>query len=697
MIFDNATWISTDETVPAPIFRHTFHSSDVTSATIDICGLGFFELYINGERVGDDYFVPAWSDYEPRPGRRMLYPINDTFSHRTYYMEYNVVQYIREGVNAIGVRLGNGWYNQRDRVAEGDFYYDIPKLCFVMKLTHADGTITEEVSNTDMTVSPGEITASNLFYGETHDYRLSQDGFSMPDFDDTGWTAAKTATPPASHFIKQDCPADKVIRRISPTLIFAENDRRIYDCGENITGFVVLRPGTASYDGAVIKVLHAENLTSDKRALDFASTIGCDPNQIQTNTYICAAKPQICRPRFTWQAFRYFEVIGDAEVDTVEVVHGDFPVTSEFSCSDETLNWIYTTYIRTQLGNIHAGVPSDCPHRERLGYTGDGQVTAESAMLTLDCRRLFDKWMEDIIDGQDPISGHVQHTAPFYGGGGGPGGWGGAVWRIPMTYYKMYGDLDFLRKYYPNMKLWLEYMHSRSENGLVVREEKDGWCLGDWCTPEQPELPEPFVNTYYYIKGIRAVLETENLLGIPADPVLVRRLEKTEQALLSYRDSATGSFCGGVNGADAFALDIWPGDERTLAALVKKYSDSGTLDTGIFGTDLLIDVLFREGQPDLAFRLLTSDTPASFAAMKKAGATTLWESWDGAQSHNHPMFGGVVRSFFTHILGIRQAEGTAGFVKTEIRPANISGLKWAKGSIMTPAGRVESAWIRNDD
>ena len=700
---EGAQWVQAEEGQGSPLFRREFRLGfRPVSARMRICGLGFFELYLNGEKVSEDVLAPAWTDYEPREMKNMLYPINDTFSHRIYYMEYEVGEHLREGANAVGVWLGNGWYCQNRRVIEGDFRYGCPKLLFELTVTGPAGEEARLLSDTGMKWHPSEITATNMYYGETHDLRRRLTGFSEAGFDDSGWNPVAVAAEPKTRLLRQECPADRVIRRLRPTLVYAEGDRRIFDCGENLSGYVVLEvPGD---EGAVVTVTHSEELNADKTALDVFSagghcTASDGESQIQTDTYICGSRPARVHPRFTWYGFRFFEVKGKAEVIEAAVVHGDFSVTSSFACSDDSLNWLYEAYLRSQLTNIHCGVPSDCPHRERLGYTGDGQATAEAAMLTLDVRKLYEKWMEDIVDGQDPVTGHVQHTAPFYGGGGGPGGWGGAVYRIPTLYTRMYGDTAFLRRYYPAMRLWLEYMESRSENGLVVREEEGGWCLGDWtgdhCPPENPMMPEPYVNTYYYIQGLRAVMEAARMLEIEEDIASLKAREDRCVAAIkeAYYDEATGSFCGGARGADAFAVDLGLGDARTLQGLVDRYRGKDSLDTGIFATDILVDLLFRHGQGELARRLIGT----SVKPMRDCGNGTLWETWTGMYSHNHPMYGAMVRSLFTHVLGIRQKPGSTGFEQVEIAPADIPGLDWAEGHITVPRGRIAVRYRREKD
>ncbi len=684
MPFEDAQWIAAQGS-ESPQFRGIFSVNEPSSATIRICGLGFFELWINGQKVSDDLLVLAWSDYAPRSLRNLTYPINDRFSHRTYYLEYDLLPYLRSGENVLGAWLGNGWYNQNRRTAEGILDYGKPTLCFSVKWQEADGSTLSFASGEHMLWRQSEIIENNIYMGEVHDLSLHNPNWCTIDGHSLPWQPVQIVDPPQTNFQPQDCPPDRVIRTISPTLIFEDETRQIYDCRENISGWAVL--DLPANPGAEVTVRYSEEYDERNHALDFESAGGS--GQVQTNRYIASDAPTLVHPRFGWHGFRYFQLEGIAQVREVQVVHSDHSVTSRFASSNPTLNWLYEAYLRSQLTNIHCGVPSDCPHRERLGYTGDGQLTAQAAMLCLDVRSLYIKWMRDIADGQDPTTGHVQHTAPFYGGGGGPGGWGSAIWIIPWQFYMHYGDDSLLREYLPAILKWLDYMESRSEEGLVVREEEGGWCLGEWCAPNQT-IPEPYVNTYYYIKGLETTLQIGRILNRPVDDERQdQRIERARTAITSaYHDPDSGSFCAGANGADAFALDIGLGDERTKTNLITRYRTLQTFDTGMFGTDLVIDQLFRLGEGDLAFSLLTNDSPTSFERMRRMGATTIWETWDASVSHNHPMFGGVVRNLFTHILGIRQAPGTAGFSNVTIKPMPIAGLEWVKGSIATPQGTL---------
>ncbi|MCL2751494.1 MAG: family 78 glycoside hydrolase catalytic domain [Firmicutes bacterium] len=631
-------WVTCPKAWQSAVFRANVGLDDTPEAAkIKICGLGFFELYINGARVGRDYFVPAWSDYEKRDLSTLIYPINGEFTYRVYYLVYDVARYLKKGENVIEALLGNGWYRQNKRNAEGNLWYgDELKLAF--RLTAACGGKEMTVESGAATVCrEGCIVENNIYFGETHDYARN---IPLPRRDDGEaagvvweWMPAQKTNAPEAIFAKQDCPPDRVIRSLKPALLHDCGDRKIYDAGENISGWA--RVVSA---GETVTVRYAENVRNG--ALDFASAGG--EGQIQSDTFLNAPPGTALHPRFTWHAFRYFEIAGRTGDVIVDVVHADVEVRAKYEGANEVHRWLFDAFIRTQLVNMHAGVPSDCPHRERLGYTGDGQLVCDTAMTLLDCRRFYKKWIQDILDCQDRRTGHIRHTAPFYGGGGGPGGWGGAVVIVPYMYYKHYGDKVLLKKCYKPMLRWLACMRGFAEGGLIVREIGGGWCLGDWCTPGKVLLPEPFVNTYYYVKCMRYIQETADILGEDAD--FAAEIDSSLSALTqNYYDEQTGSFCGGVQGADAFGLDLGLGGARTLDSLIAKYSSATGLDTGIFGTDVLCKVLYDNGRHDLVLRLLSLTGYPSFGHMKAQGATTLWETWNGDASHNHPMFGAAAK------------------------------------------------------
>lgn len=724
-------WICGGAGCEAPLFRRSFwldRTERFQRARLEICGLGYFLFYINGKRISDQELMPAMTDYASVLGCETTYPVwEERSAHRCRYLSFDLLPYLKAGENVLAVRLGNGWYHQTERIAEGKFIFGLPKLWFELTLTDADGRQEWIESDRQTLWHPGGLLKNNLFLGEVRDLRKEPEGWQDPDADLSGWKPAQPVHAPETLLEEQTCPPDRVIRKLYPILIGEYDGRKIYDCRENIAGRVVL--SCLGKKGECITVRHAEELAADG-TMDFESAGGSD--QLQQDHYICDGRIQTLHPLFCWHGFRYFETEGPCEVLCAEVIHTDVAVTSSFSCSDPVLNWLYEAYIRTQLDNYHGCIPSDCPHRERLGYTGDGQLTAETAMLLLDAKELYRKWYQDILDSQGAETGHIPHTAPFLGGGGGPGGWGCAVYQVPLAWAKIYGDDSLLVQGYDAILRWFDYMDAHSEKGLVVREEEGGWCLGDWCFPaseEKEQLPEAFINTFYYLHGLQEIMQISEKMNNKLPIRFAEREKNVKNAFLdAYFDPETGDFCEGRAAGNAYGLALGLGDERTKKHLVEKYEALGRFDTGIFGTSMLLEQLFSIGAGDLAVRLLTNDSEAaSFAHMKRNGATTLWERWDGRESHNHPMFGACVRLLFTQILGIRMTPSaqppvvnpaqpdvtappaqalkpldgelqppavpaSAQHFSYEIRLSSQRQLTWAKGSIQTPDGILSVSW-----
>ncbi|MBQ5995032.1 MAG: family 78 glycoside hydrolase catalytic domain [Clostridia bacterium] len=634
-VFGKADWLTFADETEAIIARKDFSVSELKNTLLTVTGLGFCEVYINGKAVSDRLFAPAWTNYLPLDTPNMNYPIYDTMTYRILYEEIDITPFIKAGQNTLTFHLGGGWFCQHENYNEGVKPYGKLTLCF--NISQNKNCIAK--SDETLKWKKSFITRQNIYFGEKQDLRKG--GYDFSDLSDRSdeWQNADIIETPQSILTLQSCPEDKIIRTVNPKIIFEKSDYAIYDLGENLTGYPLVEFNGTKAD-EIITLRFAEELYPDG-SLNFDSTGGDE--SIQEEEYIFDGRAKNAHQHFTWHACRYFDVKGKAQVKKFYVVHTDLKVKAKFKSSEPVLQWIYDSFIRTQLNNSHCSIPSDCPHRERLGYTGDGQLTSNAVMDCFEADSFYRKWMQDITDSQDINNGHVQHTAPFYGGGGGPGGWGGAIVFVPYNHYKHYGDKTVLERYYGNMLSYLDYMESRSENGLVVREEKGGWCLGDWCSPQNRNLiPEEFVNTYFFLKAINRVIEISLLLGKDTAELYAEKKKVTSAFLKAFFDESKGTFCNSIEASDAFGFDLGLGDERTLKSIVKKYTALGEFDCGIFGTNILISVLCENGYKALAKSLLTSKKENTYYNMMKHGATTLWENWDGSYSHDHPMFGSVV-------------------------------------------------------
>lgn len=671
-MFSEAKFIKSAEGSMSPRFRGKFTAVKGEKAEITVCGLGFFRLYVNGKRTDDSVFAPVTSFYHHYEGCHCEKELGEELACRVYCLKYDISDMLVDGENVVCAEVGPGWYFD---------YKGECTLCY--KIEIADRVI---LSDESVKVNDGPLTSFRFTKGEKQDFMKPclDDNWINPDFDDSGWQNAVEYAMPETEYYIQDCPNDRVIRTVKPLLIGETENTLIYDVGENISGSYVF---TCDKENAKISVVVSEELDSEGKPHE-------DWNQEQTAEFITDGKEREYRLLFTWHAFRYFEISKGAKVTGVDIIHCDAPVTSSFKCENEVLNWLYDAFIRTQLCNMHAGIPSDCPHLERRGYTGDGQLTCEAVMMMIETEKFYRKWMEDIADCQDRKSGNVQYTAPYMHSGGGPGGWGCAISEVPYIFYKHFGDIKPAERYFDGMLRYIDYLENHSENDLVTSGQPNLWCLGEWCSPQlvhgtRPDIPEPFVNTYFYIRMIDRICEIAEVLGkseIRTELVFLRK-RKVKALYDNYFDEATGDFAQNLNSADAFALEIGIGDERTLLNLVEKVRTQ-PLDTGIFGTELVAKILFKNGYFDEAVEFLSRTEYPSYGFMMKSGATTLWEEWKNPRSMSHPMFGSAVKFLFAYILGIRQQKGSAGYKKLIIEPKTNEVTGSAEGYFNIPAGRV---------
>ncbi|MBR5508182.1 MAG: family 78 glycoside hydrolase catalytic domain [Clostridia bacterium] len=669
--FEKAVWIEPSELCASPLFVKRFHTKG-KKATLHISGLGWFEAKVNGEKISDHMFIPPASDYFRRSFDNVLYPVWDTFTHRTYYHSFDISDYLTEGENILEIRCGGGFFVQSERQGEGDMSYDEKCRCiFAIDTPHG-----QTVSDGSEKWVETHIRRSSLFYGEVHDFR----------FEDTNEKNVHVAKERETLFTLSDGAPDKIVREICPKVLKTTENGAIYDSGENISGLCKLT--VQAPKGEKYRLTFSEN-TDESGNLTFESTGSQYVNpdgraQIMEDEFITDGNENTFMPKFVWHAFRYFEIEGNLNFVKdvkVEVINSDTPLTAEFSSDSEGFNFLFDAYVRTQLSNFHCSFPSDCPHRERLGYTGDGQICAKTAMMMLDSKALYRKWIRDILDSQDIKTGHVQHTAPFQGGGGGPGGWGSAIVVVPYEYYRQFGDEKILTETLSPIQRHLGFMESCLENGLIVREAKGGWCLGDWCMLEEAKLPESFVNTCWYIHTIRLYNKMRFWLKLEKDEHFSEVEKECLEAVQNQYDSLKSIGMAKVYGA-------WIGiDSPDKCA--NFYEKQGYFDTGFLATDILMDILFKNGYGHVAGKLMESDKFGSFLYMKKNGATTIWETWDGEHSHSHPMFGACARQIFEGILGIRQDADSCGYEKVTISPYLPSHMNYAKGSILTPKGRIE--------
>lgn len=683
-------WVSPDKLLYAPLVCKEFHLDQVQEyATLNICGLGFFEVYINGRKVSDELMSPVRTDYDAVQYKNLTYPYSSTTRKSVKYLTYEVSEYLKPGMNQITIWLGNGWYRQKGRTVEGIFDYG-NELKLFFRLTN--GTQVVE-SGEDCHCYESPILYDNLFYGEIYDARIV-----APQ---TDGQPVHMAAPPAGSIEPQLCPPERVIDTYVPIL-----HNGIYDTGKCMTGFAEIScTGNA---GDKIEIFYAEELNASGE-LDYTSTVGyveSDKDQIQMDVYVLSGNgEERYAPRFVWHAFRYFKICAPESVSIGEVtahyVCSDIQPRTTFKCSSDLLNRIHEAAVNTQMTNTHGCVPMDCPHRERLGYTGDGQLSSLAVMYNFDAHQMYHKWVHDIMDAQNLTSGFVPHTAPFNGGGGGPA-WGSSIATVPWNIYMQYGDTEILRQSAPSIKMWLQYLTTRLENGLVTHEEPGSWCLGDWCMPskypwsephlDEIKIPSSLVNTVYYIHCIDIYNRISHILGTET------AFEK-ERAIAA--NAVNGLLHDGIYATEEQGCNIFPlfveivpdeAEEQVWENTIQSIKDHAyCFETGIFGTSFLLKLLDRYNQNDIALKMFLNTEYPSLGNMIKNGATSLWETWEGNGSKNHTAFSSMDAWFFYGLAGLKPMSGYKEF---SLKPHFAPEMSFLSTALECEYGTISLKWIR---
>lgn len=666
-------------TTPAPYFSKEINlDRKVASAVAFVTGLGYFEFYVNGDKVGNEVLVPNFTNYSKRPRLPLTsIAIEDNFrGYRVMYLTYDITDLLKQGENALGVLVGNGWYNTHTR--RWPAAYGSPRMICQVKVTYEDGSEEIIVSDQSWKVKESAIVYNDEYIGETYDARN----------EDASWQNAVLRDAPAGELCASYAPLDRVIETLKPVSFQKTEKGWEVDFGKEISGWL-------RFDGV-------KGSRGDVLQVKFISE-----SPVGTQKYIFADHE--CRdyaPKFAWYVFRKAIITGvDLNMDNVvaEVVNSDVKADAEFTTSNPLLNQINTIWRRSLEDNLHGGVMSDCPHREKSPYTGDGQVCCETVMANYDCYTFYHKWLRDMRDAQNVETGHVPNSAPWQPGCGGGVGWGAAVNIMPWEMYRHFGDVQLLEESYFTMTEQMRFMEKYiTEEGIMDCKNEivngdhrfDRWLrLGEWVAPYG--LPaNHLVHTYFLWRCADVTSKAAGVLGKRDDEKRYRRLAEDVKAAFhkKYYNPETKSY--GDYGANVFALHIGVPQE-CLADVVESFrtelSDKYNkhLNTGIFGTRRLFEMLAQYGLNDLAYDIINQKDYPSFGWWIEQGATTTWERWDGKDSRNHPMFGGGLTWFYNTLAGVNIDESMPGYRHVVIKPLLLKDLEQVTYSKMTPYGKLK--------
>ena len=676
---------------PAPMLRKKINvNKEIKAARAFVTGLGYFEFYVNGEKVSDDVLVPNQKNYGKRPGlEKAGIPLPDDFrEYRVMYLSYDISGFLKRGENVLGAIVGNGFYNAPMNWTQS---YGTPRFISQIYITYTDGS--EDVILTDETwkVSKSPIVMDLIYQGEHYDARLEQPGWNAPGFDDSSWENAILRKTPEGIMKAHMSPADKVMEQIKPVAVIKSSDGKYYvDFGQEISGWVRIS-GVRGNAGRVIDFDYiCESANGD-------------------NTYTMSGNgDESYAARFTWFVFRQVAVSnwpGNLSADqiTAEAVYTGVKTTGKFETSNPLFNAINKVWWRSQTDNMHGGIASDCPHRERSPYTGDGQVACVTVMHNLDSRGFYTKWIQDIVGAQIEETGYIPNGAPWQPGCGGGVAWGAAVNIMPWEYFLHYGDKSLLEYTYDAMKGYVKYMLTWTDGDGIMNSQREGlngkplrWFnLGDWCAPGQLP-PDMMVHTFYLWRCADFTAKAAKVLGNPGEAAEYTALaERTRQAYhRKFYDQEKGSY--GKSGGNIFALVMGvPADQkqRVIEALKNDITeDNGHLDTGIFGTQFFFEVLADHGLQELAYEAMNKRTQPSYGWWIEQGATTSWERWDGSGSRNHPMFGGGLVWFYRKLAGMNTDIDNPGYRNIIFRPQPAGDMTFASYSNLTPYGTAGIRW-----
>ena len=688
--------LPTEYPPPAPLLRKGFSvDKEIVKAVAYVTGLGYFELYLNGQKVGDDVLVPNQTNYGKRPDLiDQNIPLDDNFrDYKVMYLAYDVKKYIVQGENAVGSILGNGFYNAPKYWAGS---YGSPRFLGQIHITYADGSEDVIVSDETWKASRSAILMDLVYHGEHYDARKEQPGWNKAGFDDTGWEGVALRQAPEGRLTAHTAYTDKVTKRIAPvTIKKQDNGNYMVDFGVEISGWLRLNDIEAPA-GHKVEIKYISNTYSGD------------------NTYVFKGEgPESYAARFNWFVFYAVEIINwpgelKAEHLTAEAVNTYIEETAHFETSNQLFNDINKIWKRSQLDNMHGGIASDCPHRERAPYTGDGQVACVTVIHNYDARNFYHKWIQDINGAQNVETGYVPNGAPWQPGCGGGVAWGAAMNIMPWEFYLHYGSLDMLTDNYDAMKEYVRYMQTWvDEKGIMFsqRTGKNGkplrWFnLGEWAAPGET-VPDDMVHTFYFWRCADITSKVAEILEKKEDVAMYTDLaDKTRQAFLEkYYDKENETY--GKAGGNIFALKMGvPADQypRVIAALKENIMENkGHVDTGIFGTQFFFEVLAEHGMNDLAYEAMNKHEEPGYGHWLELGSTTTREQWSTRGSHNHPMFGGGLVWLYRKLAGMNADAKNPGYRHIVFQPHVVEELSYVTYSNITPYGKAGILWRNNPD
>jgi alpha-L-rhamnosidase len=678
-------------------FHYAFSlDREILSARAYIAGLGYYELHINGQRIGDHVLDPGMSSYEKR----------------IFYSTYDVTNELKSGANAIGVVVGNGWYG-------------FPKLRMQVNVTFKDHTQKSfytagmNATSTAWQVTASPIMQNSVYGGEIYDARMEKKGWDQPvslpaPADRTeAWFYAVPVSPPGGVLVAQIAEPIKIMQTLVPkTVSTPSSGIYVFDTGQNLAGWAEL--------------LYLRGAAGTKITMKFAETLRPDGTVDQRNLRTATATDAYTlsgdgeekwEPRFTYHGFRYVQVEGFPGIPTadnirIKVVRSSLDDAGSFFSSNELVNRIQKMVWWTEASNLYS-IPTDCPQRdERMGWMNDLTVRLEESLYNFNGARFYTQFADDVQDSQD-ANGSITDTVPWQYGSKPADPVDESYMLIGWLLYQNYGDTEVIKEHYDSFRAWVEYLRSRSPSNLI-----NYGYYGDWSSPEafsQPggsaeskDTPLLFMSQGYYFYALQLLSRMASVIDKPEDAKHYSEL--AEQARKAFNDKYWDGRKGGyatnnqASNSFGFYLNTVPaGEEARLVQNLERDVEQHNwhLTTGNLATKYLLEMLSEHGHANTAFRIATQTTYPGWGYMLNNDATTLWERWEllsgeGMNSHNHPMMGSVSSYFYKYLAGINSDPSVPGFKHSIIHPYIVDGLDWVKATHHTMYGDIAINWDRKE-
>lgn len=677
---------------------------EIENATIYLIGLGLYELHINGEKIGDLVLAPTPTDY----------------TKNIKYNTFDVTKNLKNGVNTIGVVLGNGrYYTMRQKYKPYKIKtFGYPKLLLNIFINYKNGT--SSVLSTDNSwkvTADGPIRSNNEYDGEEYDARKEMPQWNSVGFDDSKWLPAEFVQEPEGAIEAQMNENMKIMQVIKPVSIKeVSKGKYILDLGQNMAGWLKMKVSGGKGDRVTLRF--AESLNEDGTI--FTQNLR---DAKVTDVYILKGEGvETWQPSFVYHGFRFAEITGYPGIPTVNdfegcVIYDEMKVTGTFETSNQLINQIYKNAFWSVISN-YKGMPIDCPQRnERMPWLGDRAIGCYGESFMVDNRRLYIKWLDDIKNSQKADGSISDVAPPYFRYYSDNMTWPGTYILVAQMLYNQYGLVDPVIRHYPYMKKWLDYMQNRYLENYILTKDS----YGDWCAPPKTieegrgksadvKYPSALISTAYFYHFLNIMQTFAGLSGNPDDIPVYKTLAESVKAAFNkkYFNNTEGYYGSKTLTDNILPFSFGLVDEEKKNALAEKVSEiivkdnNGYLSVGLVGIQWLMRTLSDNGMDDIAFKIATNTSYPSWGYMVENGATTIWELWNAntaapsMNSQNHVMLlGDLVIWFYENLAGIKSKEGK-GFKEIIMKPDFFSGLDSLNASFYSVHGLVKSSWKRDD-